>query len=192
MNPAPRFNALRSFFRSAFLLSALTGATSGGFSQPVNLQLPAPVQGSAAIAALGARLPDVAQAHGLGAQELIALFQTQPSLGVDRNAALFFACEGLAVRPDGSLVNGRGRPESNAGGVAEVMAPDSSVTQIANGTAVDAFKLHSLPGVSRLIYLDFNGHTTSGTSWNSSFTGGAPIVSAPFNIEGSPDTFSAT
>jgi hypothetical protein len=51
------------------------------------------------------------------------------------------------------------------------------------------FSLHSLPGASKTIYLDFDGHTTSGTLWNSQFTGGDPIVTSPFNFEGSSDTF---
>lgn len=71
------------------------------------------------------------------------------------------------------------------------MAANTSQAQLAAGATVDAFKLHSLPGVNRVIYLDFTGNTTSGTSWNSSFTSGAPIVSAPFDLDGAPSTFSS-
>jgi PKD repeat protein len=153
------------------------------------VQLPAAAHGSAAVAALGAHLPGVAKAYGLEAQTLVTLFQTQPSLGVDSNATLLFACEGLAVKTDGSLVHGRGRAEA---GAADVMAPNSSVTLIASGSTVDAFKLHSLPGVTRVIYLDFNGHATSGTSWNSAYASGATIVSAAFDLDGDSSTFNAS
>src|SRR5687767_7220913 len=39
----------------------------------------------------------------------------------------------------------------------------------------DTFKLHSLPGAQRVIYLDFDGATVSGTAWNDEFTSGAPF-----------------
>jgi len=51
------------------------------------------------------------------------------------------------------------------------------------------FLLSSLPGATKTIYLDFNGHTTSGTAWNSQFFGGNPLTTAPFNFEGSDSTF---
>jgi PKD repeat protein len=165
-------------------LFALVAATAD--AQPKNIRLPAPAQGSAAIGALGAHLPEVAKAYGLQAQELVTLLQTQPSLGVDLEGALLFACEGLAV--PGHTNRGR----SSAGSTADALTADSSITAIASGISVDAFKLHSLPGCPRVIYLDFTGHTTSGTSWNSSYGGGAPIVSQPFNLDTDPLTFNAT
>ncbi|MCA1590022.1 MAG: PKD domain-containing protein [Acidobacteria bacterium] len=51
------------------------------------------------------------------------------------------------------------------------------------------FQLHSRPGSSRVIYLDFDGHVTSGTAWNTNYTGGAPINSAPYSIDGDPYSF---
>ncbi|MBL8820475.1 MAG: hypothetical protein JNL58_30910 [Planctomyces sp.] len=45
------------------------------------------------------------------------------------------------------------------------------------------FFLHSNPGARHTIYLDFNGHTTSGTSWNSSFTGGAAITTPEYDVD---------
>ena len=39
---------------------------------------------------------------------------------------------------------------------------------------------------SRVIYLDFDGHTTNDSEW-----GPSPIVSAPFDLDGSPGFFSA-
>ena len=44
--------------------------------------------------------------------------------------------------------------------------------------------LESYPGGSAVVYLDFDGHTTSNTSWNTQFRNGADIVSAPFTTFG--------
>ncbi|NNM28396.1 MAG: hypothetical protein HKO57_02680 [Akkermansiaceae bacterium] len=41
---------------------------------------------------------------------------------------------------------------------------------------LDVTDLNSRPGANGVIYLDFDGETVSGTQWNASFTGGAPIV----------------
>ena len=35
--------------------------------------------------------------------------------------------------------------------------------------ALDVPAFSSLPGANQTIYLDFNGHTTTGTAWNSSY-----------------------
>jgi len=52
------------------------------------------------------------------------------------------------------------------------------------------FKLHTRPGARRVIYLDFDGHVTRNTSWNSAFTGGADIVTPAFDTDGNPSSFS--
>nr|MBA3314559.1 FG-GAP repeat protein [Planctomycetaceae bacterium] len=50
----------------------------------------------------------------------------------------------------------------------------------------DTFKLHSLPGADFVIYLDFDGHTTVGTNWNTAYNGGNPIVSPRFSTDANP------
>ena len=162
------------------LVSLLIGASVARAKPPSDVQLPAPAKGAAAIAALREHLPTVAKAYGLEAQELATMFQLQPSLGVDIGGALVFACAGSALE---SSADSKLQP---SGG----MSTNSSLTQISSGSAVDAFQLHSLPGAGRVIYLDFDGHTTSGTIWNSAWNGGAPIVSQPFDQDGDPSTFS--
>ncbi|MFO1448887.1 MAG: PKD domain-containing protein [Opitutaceae bacterium] len=143
-----------------------------GSAQPVrNVELPAPAKGAAAIAALGAHLPTVAQAYGLQAQALSTLFRLQPSLAVDRHGSLVFLCEAL--------------PASGATAGSALPAP-------ATATSADALNLHSLPGAPLVIYLDFNGHTTTGTSWNSSFASGNSIISQPFDLDGAPSTVGPT
>ncbi|MBC8373331.1 MAG: LEPR-XLL domain-containing protein, partial [Planctomycetes bacterium] len=46
------------------------------------------------------------------------------------------------------------------------------------------FLLHSNPDASKVICLDFDGHTTSGTLWNSSENNGNDIVSPPYSFQG--------
>lgn len=43
------------------------------------------------------------------------------------------------------------------------------------------FFLHSNPGARHTIYLDFDGHTTTGTTWNQSYTGGDAIVTPAYD-----------
>lgn len=50
----------------------------------------------------------------------------------------------------------------------------------------DTFTLHSLPGATKVIYLDFNGHTSTNTAWNSSY---GNVVTPGFNFEGTADTY---
>jgi len=52
---------------------------------------------------------------------------------------------------------------------------------------LSAFTLHSLPGADHVIYLDFDGHTTSGTDWNNIYNAGKPIVSPPYDRDGRPE-----
>lgn len=58
------------------------------------------------------------------------------------------------------------------------------------------FALHSNPDATHVIYLDFNGHTTTGTGWNRLDVNGNPIdlptIESPaFDIDGDADTFNA-
>jgi PKD repeat protein len=160
---------LNSLLRAARSLPVRLLATATLFAGAIHAQpaskviLPAPAHGAAAISALGAHLPDVARAYGLNPQQLMNQFRLQPSLGVDTHGALLFACAGLTISPT-------------------ISAATSDET--------DAFLLHSLPGAPLVIYLDFTGHTTTGTNWNSAYTKGSPIISQPFSTDTDPTSYS--
>lgn len=69
---------------------------------------------------------------------------------------------------------------------AEVMALESeTLTEAADISQV--FSLHSRPGASNVVFLDFDGHTVEGTAWNSD---GNALVALPFDPSGndSPST----
>ena len=63
-----------------------------------------------------------------------------------------------------------------------------STTQLA--TLGDTFALHSNANASKTIYLDFDGHTTSGTIWNSAFNSGADIITTAYDFDGNGSSFS--
>ena len=60
------------------------------------------------------------------------------------------------------------------------------------GTAMipldQTFCLQSNPGASKTIYLDFNGHTTTGTGWNNA-TMGTSFYSPAWDLDGNPASF---
>lgn len=118
-------------------------------------------RGAGIIAALGSRLPEVARFYGLAEQEFGALCLRDHDLRADRSARLFYVCEGATAQAPTA---------QNAG-------TDALLTYPASQT----FLLHSKPGATRVIYLDFDGHTTSGTSWKS----GATFTSPPYSTDGS-------
>lgn len=50
----------------------------------------------------------------------------------------------------------------------------------------DAFKLHSNPGASRILFLDFDGHDLTNTAWSK----GTRLVAPPCDWDGNPLSFS--
>ena len=54
------------------------------------------------------------------------------------------------------------------------------------GSTADAFKLHSKPGASNKVFLDFDGHTITRTAWNESV--GAYYASG-FDLDNNPSNF---
>jgi subtilisin-like proprotein convertase family protein len=53
-----------------------------------------------------------------------------------------------------------------------------------------AFQLHSRPTATKVIYLDFTGHTTTGTAWNDASH--PTIVTPAYDLDNDPSTFSTT
>ena len=53
------------------------------------------------------------------------------------------------------------------------------------------FLLHSRPGSTKIIYLDFKGHTTKGSYWNTDRRS-TSIVTPAFDLDGKPGTFNYT
>ncbi len=169
--PLPK-NSRRALRASiAFAIASVVGAQA---QHHLPKRLPANYRGQEAIAGLGADLPAVAHAHGIAPAVLSAMFTHQQGLAVDRDGSLLFICDARPVPAE------------------FITSVENSATAVASADSTDALRLHSFPGAQRVIHLDFDGHTTSGTQWNNAFAGGATIVSQPFDLDGSPSTFSAT
>jgi PKD repeat protein len=130
-------------------------------------------RGQAAINRLGARLPEVAARNGKTPDELRRLFLEDSTLHVDEKTDMLLYIDDYTDQTPSPL------------------ATDPTV-ELGPFPYTETFKLHSRPGSQRVIFLDFDGHTTSGTSWNTSYTSGAPIVSAPYSLDGDPNTFNTS
>ena len=57
-----------------------------------------------------------------------------------------------------------------------------------NITATEAFSLHSKPGSSNVVYLDFNGHVITNTAWNSTYS---TLTARPYDLDGVETSFSS-
>lgn len=140
-------------------VAAQKGNSTGGIAR-----------GQAAIKKLGERLSAVAARNGKKTGELRRLFLEDSTLHIDEDSEkLLYICDAVDNTPPGF--------------------ESSPIVESASFPYSETFKLHSRPGANRVIYLDFDGHVTTGTIWNTNYTGGQPINSAPFNIDSDPNTF---
>ena len=162
--------SFRYFISVGMILLLLTPTPV--FAQAAKPNLPDVAQGEAAIAALGNRLPAVANENAMSAEDLRKLLLRDESLWVDATDKLFYVEPAL----------------STEGATSETMPAEAPAQN--NYLPSDAFSLNSKPDSSKTIYLDFDGHLISNTVWNSSLGGN---FSAPaFDLDGSPSSFSDT
>jgi PKD repeat protein len=128
--------------------------------------------GDAVTNALGNRLPEVARWYRKSEGEFRSMLKRErDAVQTDRVGMLHFVCAATVAQAPTTLT-----PPN----VASTSIPDAQT-----------FLLHSRPGATRVIYLDFDGHTTSGTSWNSSYTAGAAITTPAYSTDSSA-AFSTT
>lgn len=76
-------------------------------------------------------------------------------------------------------------------------ATDGAIDAAAGSFTIDTtaplsetFSLNSNLGASHTIYLDFDGHITTGTHWNTSYNGGQDIVTPAYDTDGNTASFS--
>ncbi len=126
------------------------------------------VSGESALRRSGARIDAIAASVGWKGDQLTRVLRSDPNARLDA-ADLAFYVEATA---------------SATGSDSQLSTLPGTLTQ------AEAFTRHSLPGAPLTIYLDFDGAVTSGTQWSS--FGIATISSAPFDLDGSPTTWSNT
>ena len=75
-------------------------------------------------------------------------------------------------------------------GLKAQLGPDTTpITTTLIYPTASTFLLHSRPSASRKIYLDFTGHTTTGTSWNTNW-GKTSFTTPPFSLDADTASFS--
>ena len=128
-------------------------------------------RGQEAIDAFSTRMPHIAARYGKNAEKLKKILKRDKDLWLDPAENLLYLC-------NFDIDEAETLPEPAAAAIPQGPFPLGQT-----------FQLHSLPGASRVIYLDFDGHITSGTIWNSTFNGGANIVSSPYDFNGNTGSF---
>lgn len=74
-------------------------------------------------------------------------------------------------------------------GVQAPAGPDTTpITTAPSYPTSQTFLLHSRPSATRKVYLDFTGHTTTGTPWNGAWNR-ATFTTPPYTIDGDTSTF---
>ena len=143
-----------------FAPGAAVAADRQAFPQ---VSLSARTYGEEAIARLGDKLPAVAAWYGMATAELARTLREDTTAWIDKQGRLFFVeqfAEPAESEPTDYLQ--------------ETPFPLS-----------ETFTLNSRAGSRRVIYLDFNGHQTSGTAWNAS-SGVDPIISPAYTRDSDP------
>jgi PKD repeat protein len=146
-----------------------TPPDNGNDNRPL-LNIGQTTRGHAAVQALGDKLPDVARAYGMTAQELREKLVNDQHMRLDRNGRLFI--EDAFEVPQGAGTE-----------------PDTTPVVAESIPLADTFKLHSRPGAERVIYLDFDGHVMSGTAWNAGYNNNQDIACPAYNFEGDASSF---
>ncbi|RTR39133.1 PKD domain-containing protein [Shewanella canadensis] len=132
-----------------------------------DVNLPEPANGEHAIGLLGDKLPAMAAAYEMSTADFAKMIREDRSVWLDHQGRIFY----VEVEAPADLA------EPDPGSDPETVLSESQT-----------FMLHSRPGASRVIHLDFDGHITEGRQWNTSYNTGT-IVSPPYNREGSSDSF---
>ena len=130
------------------LLVAAAGAKPQNAARPPSF-FPGGKRGQEAIAALQQRLPAIASRYGKDAAMLKEHFLHDRDLWLDGDENLLYLCSFDISETD--------------------PLPESAEPPIPTGPfpLEETFRLHSLEGASRVVYLDFDGHVTANTYWNS-------------------------
>lgn len=126
-----------------------------------------PGHGAAVVQALGDRLPAAAETNRMSPEKLRHILETDPTAWIGGDGQMFY------VEPTETLAAG-----------------ESTVIAAATYPESQTFALHSLPGSSRKIFLDFDGATVSGTWWNSN-KGMAARFYTGFTLDADPRTFTS-
>ena len=130
--------------------------------------------GSRAVAELGANVETSARAAGMSTAEYGRVLASDPTFKVDQCGLSF-----VTIRAPPRVADAQAAAAQNP------LAGDR-VTALALPDNV--FELASRPTSLRTIYLDFDGTTLTGSSWNGLY--GDPIVAPAYSVDGDTSSFS--
>ncbi len=116
-------------------------------------------------------LPEIAARNGLPTEQLQRILATDRTAVLDAGNRLFYR-----------------EPQLTAAQKSEEASPRWAAEAVEGATG-PAFELHSKAGSNRVIYLDFDGHTITGTAWNASKSVDPVNVSA-YDTDGDPANYS--
>lgn len=139
------------------------------------VRLAAKVQGTQALRSLSAgQLAGIAARYRMSAERLAEVLRNDSTAWLDESGHLFFV-DTLSSRDAASA------SASNSRMATQVAAASLDLRQ--------TFSLHSLAGSNRVIYLDFDGQSLSGTAWGAISD---PYDAPPYDLDGNPGAFSDT
>lgn len=157
-------------------------ATSAGLNV-FSIELPENYQGQNAIDRMGRDLPKIAENYGLTPDKLKEILLNDPTARLDSNNRLFYVDNAVEQLP-----NLLSKETTVAGDVVAGSSINNPTVPISSPTLLaNAFKLHSKPGASKTIYLDFDGHTASKTAWSRT-----TIVAPAYDLTGKATIFDDT
>lgn len=175
--------ALAIFFGPLLIISQMTSVQAEPAAGRCLTIFSQPVSGEEAITALGANGGYVASLNSLTLAELNSLLIQNPTFHLDICGNGFYA--------DSMMVPGRSAMPA-IGAFLPSTLPTSSAVK-ANSRAADynsVFRLHSNPGSSKTIYLDFDGERIENTAWNKNFNAGAAWTAPGFSQDADFANFS--
>ena len=152
-------------------LAVAAGNQADAQQTPLDQLLGQPTPGLAALPKVQSKLGELARLNGLTEARLRDTLATDKTSWLDAQGRLFFREPGLTTAQKA--------PEASPRWAKEAVAA-------ADGPA---FELHSKPGSNRVLYLDFDGHTITGTAWNSSKSVD-PVNVTAYDTDGNPAVFS--
>ncbi len=157
------------FLLAAFNLNNLAVAKKKDFPK---ISLKSQSRASLALDIEKNKLPELAEWYGYSVNDFTKLLKQDKTLRLDTRARLFVADDA----PDFGLVT------------SFLENPSALNTSI---PLAETFFLHSNPGSSKVIYLDFNGHIIPANSaWADSYNNGAEIHAPAFSTDADLDNFS--
>lgn len=166
---------------SCALLAALIASPGNAQAAPPGQKQPFPsvrlknnrFRGEQAIGALADKLPSIAAWYRMTPQKLEETLRQDRTAWIDESGRLLYI-EEVPELPDAAD---------------ELSLPAEAEPEAALQPLEQTFLLHSRPGASRVIYLDFNGYVATGTAWNSTY--GTTINAPAFDLDGNAASFSA-